>query len=397
MASNKGTIKILALELNGRDVIAAFTSCVVYEDLLRNNWSGYIDIVETESVRESMPIIGEEILVLRFASANVNTGASDQVVQFIARITKLANFRESTDTQRRYRLHFQSIWAEVNKSKRCRKAYTGTGTDIAARILKQQMRLDFETIDAAKYSEKFVFPNWNPFQCINFLASVSVSARYNDPAYFFYEDRDGYHFTTLSALMDKPVVDKIKVKLVNTYIDTSDSAAEDTLVNVITFDPLFDTLETAEQGLYGGTLITYDKVNKEFKEITQTYSGSYDKYKHLGKEKLTDIRAESPKNRFQFMFANDTINPGPYTQAREWCLEGMIRAPQIRGHRVHLYLNRSTDFKVGDLLEWDIRTTAESNTPDRILSGKWMITRIRHSFNLVNYNAHVELIKDGRG
>lgn len=394
MANQTGTVKIKALELNGRNIVSAFTSCTIYEDILRNVWSGHIDIIETESVRESMPIIGEEIIVIRFASARPVSGEEDDVIQFLGRITKLKNYREGTAAQRRYRLHFQSIWAEVNKSKRCRKAYTGTGSDIASKIMKNQMNQELQTVDAAKYSEDFVFPNWNPFQCLNFLTTVSVSAQYNDPAYLFYEDRDGYHFTTLSKLMDKEHVDTIQVKMIQ---GSQDPIADQTITSVITFDPLFDTIETADAGLYGGTLITYDKVNKSYKEITSTYSETYDEWKHVAKEKLTDIRAESPKNRFQFMFANDTKNPGPYTQTREWALKGLIRAAQIRGHRVHLFLNRSTDFKIGDLLEWDLKSTQDTMKPDEILSGNWMITRIRHTFNQTNYNAHVELIKDGRG
>jgi len=394
MANQTGTVKIHALELNGRNIISAFTSCSIYEDLLRNVWSGHIDIIETESVRETIPIIGEEILIMKFCSVRPISGEEDTTIQFVGRITKLKNYREGTAAQRRYRLHFQSIWAEVNKAKRCRKAYTGTGTDIAQKIMKNLMNQDFNTVDPAKYSEHFVFPNWNPFQCINFLGGVSVSQQYDDPAYFLYEDRDGYHFTTLSQLMDKEHSDTISVKLVQ---NSEDPVADTTLTSVIMFDPLFDTLEAAEEGMYGGTLITYDKVNKQFKEITSTYSETYDEWEHVGKEKLTDIRAESPKNRFQFMFANDTVNPGPYTQSREWALKGLIRHPQVRGHRVHLLLNRSTDFKIGDLLEWDLKTTQDSNTPDKILSGNWMITRIRHTFNQVNYNAHIELVKDGRG
>lgn len=394
MANQTGTVKILALELNGRNLQSAFTSCTIYEDILRSAWSGHIDIIETESVRESMPIIGEEILIMRFASVRPISGEQDATVQFVARVTKLKNYREGTASQRRYRLHFQSIWAEVNKAKRCRKAYTGTGTDIAAKIMTNLMSQDLKTVDPAKYSEHFVFPNWNPFQCVNFLASVSVSAQYNDPGYLFYEDRDGYHLTTLSKLMDNEHVDTIKVKLIQ---GSQDEAADTTLTSVITFDPLFDVLENAEEGMYGGTLITYDKVNKKIEEITSTYSETYGEWKHVGKEKLTDIRAESPKNKFQFMFANETNNPGPYTQTREWALKGLIRSAQVRGHRVHLYLNRSTDFKLGDLLEWDLKTTADSKTPDKILAGNWMITRIRHTFNQVTYNAHVELIKDGRG
>lgn len=397
MASS-GTVTVRKIELAGRDIYDAFTSCSIYEDIFQNTWSGHIDIMETEFIRETIPIIGEEIIIIQFSSRKPFAGTNDETIQFIGRVTKLKDYREGTATQRRYRLHFQSIWAEVSKGQRCRKHYRGTPTEVASAILQAQVGTKFQTLDPAKFTRDFVFPNMNPYQCINFLSTVATSKRYADPYYLFYEDRDGFHMTTLSQIMDKPKVDTVKVKLVQQTYGEKGAEADKTLTSVISFDPLFDTLENSEMGLYGGTLISYDKVNKVFKEQRQTYSDTYDRYKHVSDKKLTISRAESPKNKFQFIMENDNTSPGIYSELEAWALPRPIRAAQIRGHRAHLYLNRSTGFKVGDILDWELMAGPPGGqAPDKVLGKNWMITRIHHKFNHVNYNAHVEIIKDGRG
>lgn len=394
MTQQVQTVNIEAVEINGRDFYPAFTSCSIYEDMYRNSWSGHIDVKETESVRETMPIIGEEFIVIRFASVKPVSGEKDDIIQFVGKVTSLADFREGNAQQRRYRLYFQSLGAEVNKAKRVRKFYEGTATSIASSILGAQLNKQLETVDAAKYDEKFVFPNWSPFKCINYLATVSVSKMYNDPFYLFYEDRDGYHFTTMSQLMDKPKSDTLKVRLIK---DSKDKQADELLTSAIVFDPLFDVLENQEMGMYGGTLITYDKVKKKFEETTKTYSDTYGQFTHVGREKLTKAKAESPKNSFQFIMTNEPESPGVYSHVKDWALPGQIRAPQIRGQRAHMYLNRGTHIKIGDVIEWDFLSTQDTGDKDKLLSGNWMVTRIRHVFNQMNYNAHVEIIKDGYG
>ena len=389
--ADTSNVAISHIKINDVDFFSAFDSCTIFEDITRNSWSGHVDIIDNDDFRESIPIIGEEKISIRFASKQPVSGNTDEWITFDGVITKLSNFREASSTQRRYRLHFYSQGAEKNRTKRVRKVYDGTGTEIANRILQKQLETSLGKVDPAKYSQRFVFPNWTPFQCINYLASVSVSKQYNDPAYLFYEDRNGYHMTTLSKLMDKGFSETINTKIIQ---NRTDPISDTVLASVTLHDPLFDIIENTDAGMYGTTLITYDKVYKRFKEETKTYTDSYYDFKHLGTEKLTRKRIESPKNKFQFIMINDAKSPGVYSNTDDWAMQSMIRPSQIFGFRAHISLNRSTDIRLGDVLDWNLLVSRDSEERDKILAGKWMVARIRHQFNNINYNPNIEFIKD---
>ena len=55
-------------------------------------------------------------------------------------------------------------------------------------------------IELTKNIRKFVIPNLNPFQTINFLKEEAVSSEMS-PHYLFFENPDGFHFRSLDSLI----------------------------------------------------------------------------------------------------------------------------------------------------------------------------------------------------
>lgn len=394
--ANKNPFKLDLLSLDGRDLRGAFTQLVIYEDLFLNSFSGFIDIMETEQLREELPIIGEEFFMCQFASMRPLTESPDSTITIVAKVFKLDKFTEGNSQQKRYRLHFQSLQAEANRAKRIRKAHKGTGSSIVANIMQNMFGEQLESVDPAKHVEEYVFPNWNPYKCIDHIAKTSVSAQYNDPYYIFYQDRDGFHFTTLSKLMDKPSAADIHMKNISSL---EDEAKDDYLASDINFDPMFDGLESELWGMYGGRLTTYDKVNKEWKQTDLTYSSVYGQHKHVAKEKLTKKKFESAKSAQQFLMTNKISSPGPYAHTDEWATQIRIRSGQIRGMRAHFWLNRATSLKIGDCVKFNFKNLKDPSQPvdDKRLAGKWLITRMKHVLTEQEYQCQVEIVKDGLG
>lgn len=387
----------------GYDLLNAFSEISIFEDIYRSRITGYIDVMESEFVRETMPIIGEEYLSVEFASTTMTNYIPDDYIKFnkllITKMTRLEESHKATEEdgmsqeQYTYRLHFESLSDKLNRVKRVRKAFRGTSTEIATTILKQMMNKDLETVDPAKHTIDVVFPNWQPFRCIHYLNSISVSAKYNDPYYLFYEDRDGYHLTTMSALFDKGKKHDIKKVIVQSLVDP---VQDDYILTGMTFNPLFDTWDNEIKGMYGCTLTTYDKINKRWKEESDTYSASYGKFKHVGKKKLTQKNAsEMPKQRQQFMMTSEPKSPGGYEHTDEYAIYGPMREAQCEGLRTSFTLNRATSIKLGDIVNIDHKN--KSGDPDKVIGGDWLITRMRHIITPVAYMCMCDAIKDGLG
>lgn len=393
--ATKPNISIKALAIAGYDFRYAFANCDVYEDLQKNSYSGTLDLMETEGVRESVPFIGEEAGVIVFSSVAPVSGTEHGDIVFAFRVNKMENLREGSSNQRYYRIHFTSLNYELNVNARVRKHYRGTASAIVNRIVSAHMGVALKSTDTAKHEQNFVFPNWHPFQCINYLATVSVSAKYNDPYYLFYEDRDGFHFTTLSQLMDKPESETIDMKMAN--LEHEDDTWDKLQMSTFSTDPLFDSVENYYTGMYGNSRVMYDKINRHYTQVDSTYTDTYGTFKHVGKEKLTKEKPENPKNKFQFIMNNKAENPGIYDHTDEWANNLLHRAQQIRNNRVHIVVNGKTSIKLGDVIKWDFRSTRDDVEYDEVLSGKYLITKIRHIIRPGMYSQQMEIVKDGLG
>jgi len=393
--ANITPLTIDVLTLGGRNLTQelwdGFGQIVIYEDIFRNSMSGYIDIGESINMREAMPIIGEEYFVVRFNSMASVSKTPDDPILFVMKVFKLTNFTEGNLEQRMYRLHLQSLQAETNRTKRIRKVYEGKGSSIVSRILDGMFGgAELKTVDATKYEEKYVFPNWYPYKCIDFIARTSISAQYNDPYYLFYEDRDGFHFQSLSKMFDQDKAATIEYKIIDSK---SDEDQDKYLATKFNFSPMFDVLENELNGMYGGRLVTYDKVLKKRTETDLTYTETFGKFKHLGPTKLTNMKVEAPENHVQFMMTNDTKSPGLYDHVDEWATQRRIRSAQARGLRAIVELNRATNLKLADVVQFDFLNS--KGKKDKLLSGKWVLSRMKHVITPVGYTCQVEMIKDG--
>jgi len=391
-----GNYNLMSLFIGGADFRQGYKQVVFYEDIFSNEMSGFIDIIETESVREyfqGLPdgIIGEEYLTLSFASRFPN-GTQQDTITKVFWINKLEEYAHNSLPQRTYRLHFISTFHQANYSNRNRKIWEGKADEIVNSIVTSQMGGSMNQIDPAKYKNEYIFPNWTPYQVANFLSTVAISSAYNDPKYLFYECRDGFNFVSLSHLMDKPISHTMTATMF------THGATDVNRFNIQTYASraLFDNAMNEFTGMYGNTFISYDKINKEFEETTQTYTGSWGKFKHVGENKLTKKFSESPKNRFQFMSINKEDNPGIYSHTDEWTKELLNRSNQPKNNVFTVTYTGNTSLKVGTTIEFDIKSTKDDGqNPDRMLSGKYLITRIKHTILKDDYTSVVEIVKDG--
>jgi hypothetical protein len=193
----------------------------------------------------------------------------------------------------------------------------------------------------------------------------------------------------MSQMMDKPKVVTVGLEHITSLADESQ---DDYLASQLNFDPMFDSLELETWGTYGGKLITYDKIKKKYVEQGLTYSGTYDQFTHCAKEKLTKKKAESPNNAIQFMMQGNN----PYSHANEYATQVRLRSGGSRGLRAIFWLNRATSLKLGDIIEWDF-PNMKTGENDKVLSGNWLIARMKHVVTPSNYQCQVEVLKDGLG
>tara|TARA_Y100000590_G_scaffold383928_1_gene454955 strand:+ start:1332 stop:3050 length:1719 start_codon:yes stop_codon:yes gene_type:complete len=316
-----------AIQLNGPGV---FEELNIYEDLFSNVLRGTFTFVDNQGIAETIPIIGDETLILSFSTPGA--GATQETVPEILESGSVAEeafvqrFRvydcEETTTGEKtkiYKLFFVSKEYIVSTKTKVSKGYKGKhygepvgGTSIVEDMMKkinkeipvsQQKKL---YIEKTATPQNVIIPNWTPFQAINFCASRSLSTGLEDSEienpeemqnafapgslFVFYEKLGtGFFYESIESM----IVKQSSAGNIPLYQYTPKLGGERSrsigldFYGVEEFDIAgsFKTLENLGYGMYGSKLIAYDPIRMRYDEVKFDY---YEKEENPIKETLDE-------------------------------------------------------------------------------------------------------------
>ena len=161
---------------------------------------------------------------------------------------------------------------------------------------------------------------------------------------------------------------------------------------------IFDMLETMNAGAFGSNLIKIDYLNRNIEETSfglnldsfKTLNGNFPY--NLAKNRLGDaIDQTTPYLRMFPKFQGDLVN--------KWILVRAARIALLNSMKVHVDMPGDSELTVGQLIEISIpENAAEINSdkirPDAMVSGRYMITGLRHRLLKNKYTCHAQLCKD---
>ena len=223
---------------------AAWTEINFYEDIYSSSVNGDITIQEGMGLQEVLPLVGEEVLEVRMATAGATTppvgnpnnspyNAKDEQnqIQSYFRIYKIDPPVNLNDNFRQIKLHFISDIAFTNMQVKVQKSYPNkknqdnassrsvedkpyTIADMVRDIFfdsfigeKKPIRhlpaIKELLVEPTKGLYNACIPNWTPFKAMNFLASraLSTNTNSNGANFVFYETLKGFRFASIETLM----------------------------------------------------------------------------------------------------------------------------------------------------------------------------------------------------
>ncbi|MDP6845887.1 MAG: hypothetical protein QF460_02960 [Candidatus Nanoarchaeia archaeon] len=318
------------------DTPSAFVELNIYEDLFSNVLKGTYTFLDTQGLAESIPIIGDETLIISFltpggegtqtdvASSNLSSQtASEETVKQRFKVYDCVEIGLE-EKGKIYQLYFVSEEYMFSSKTKVSKGYRTTYSNIVKDVLKKvnnNMRADLAKkyfIEETATPQNVIIPNWEPLQAINFCASRSLSADIEDQEqtdatpnqsprplgslFVFYEKLGtGFFYESIESMI-------IKQKNLNQIplFQYAPKLAGDRSTNVgfgysavdkYEIKSSFKTLESLNHGLFGSKLIAYDPIRMKYDEI------KFDYYKQ--KENTTEQRndqtgateiSENPEN-----------------------------------------------------------------------------------------------------
>ena len=392
-------------------LLSGVRSIDYYESITSPSISAVVKIIDVDGTLSSKGVYGGEKLAVKMKSGKdsefeeftITPEKQELILNSIGGVT--SGVKQQTAT-----LQFVSKDLIKNETARINRRYVGNIYDSIKKIMtddpkgiKTTKEVDCET-DRSKNNYAFVGNKDTSFDIIQRLQPKAGGAGYNDETktdygFMFFENYDGYHFRSIRSLFE--------LEPEFTYVKTEISASDDLVIEEYNLNSGNDIVLHAKSGLYNNetTFVELDKtkitkvkfnmteaadlalkppkvpVNIEGKPsrimlrvvdtgVHQHYEENDTSLENV--QKFTDLAVYQNKSYARFALLNTqtlniTVSLNPELRAGQTIL---VRFP------VSEYINKFGDEKSNDI------------------SGKYLISHLRHEFEGGKFRTHLRLIRD---
>jgi hypothetical protein len=389
------------------NLLPQFVEVVIYETIFDTKMIGELTIVDTLNYSETIPLVGNEIIEISYRTK----GAKD-TVDIVARIFAIfGKSRTTNEKSETCKMKFISVVQYDNNKRKISCSKKGSIGKIAKEIFDENFKgsIGISIDETNNKSFQFIFPYWTPINSINWLAKRAFTpgpSNGRGPSCFvFYEDVDGFHFADIVGRSILPPVMTYRYEP-NNSVNTSNVNRYLEKVQDYNVSSYFDRLMEYKTGMYSGYLMTHDITTKKMSYYEYDYHNSFDRTYHLNEHKLISS-ADRELTNAKLGFLNympvqtkrtdsiiDNDAPQDYFPVRASVLR------QFNTIKLSLLVNGNSTLRLLDVIDFEIPKigfldTNEKDWEDMFLSGKYIITSMKHKINREDgYNTTLELAKD---
>lgn len=395
------------------------------EDIFSNFIHGQIVINDSINIFSKLPIVGDEVLVVSFGTPTLNSYYEKYFAVYS--VTDQKTIKDN-NTQT-YILHFCSAEAIFDANLAVYEAFNGNVSDVAFRIYDTYLRnpkyikfTEKSIVSADErqspflFSEtqnkiKFVSPGWSPAKCLNWLGSKAIPRDGKACDFLFWENTQGFNFASIEDI----IIEAEKTQKIGGeyfYVPTGTVGYNDVYSKLFlaqSFDivSVVDNLKNYMNGYYASKVITYDPLSKKYEVVYFDYPTEFDNFKHLeGTLSIppftTDVM-RTPESYVRIYPTTSKLFSGVsqnYTDRMKDILSNRhTKLNELDNFKINLTVHGRSDLYAGSIIKFNYPDTAshESTTEDgsdRIFSGNYLVTSIRHKINFRTHVMILELVKD---
>ena len=289
-----------------------FIELDIYEDLFSNVLKGAFTFKDTQGWAETIPLIGDETLVVSYSTpggegTQVNSQSQDIKTHTASEETVSQRFKVydcvEIGTGEKLKIYQLSLISEeyvFSKKMKISKGYKNASYSYMAKdIMKELNKENTHSnknifVEQTLSHQNVIIPNWTPFQAINFLASRSLSAD-SEPieqeeggdnptptarpigSYFVFYEKfgTGFFYESIESMILKQK-SKGNIPLYQYRPKLTDNAVFSSLIQYFTveqFDVVnsFKSLENLGRGVFGSRLIAYDPIRMKYEDVKYDY------------------------------------------------------------------------------------------------------------------------------
>ena len=418
------------------DISSLLLEINLFEDIYSSAVQGSIVCVDSNSVISKTQIIGQDYIRLKLKTPGFDDD-SEKTIDYsenVLSVYKVGKRFDISENAEVFELSVISSEAITNQRKRVSKSVVGTTTEIFEKLMKETINTKKKIyVEDSSCIRKYVIPNQHPFSFFKQLLDDSVSQVDLSPLYLFFENTKGYHFRTLQSLYAEETKGEFNLgtpgELEDRGSKVKDVEKEYRTVLADEMKDSGDMLKNIVSGLLASKLREIDFFSKTITEKDFNYFDEFKKFNRINDEEKeldnpayvdTPIDdegnniAEFPNSRIHLSVTSKDVETGGDAQHYNETTESYSYAPNNHKEtfqykvskmielantlNINMKLNGNTAMACGQTIQFikpDI-LNKEGGMIDEHESGKYLITALRHIFNIVTnkHEVYVSCAKD---
>ena len=390
------------------DVTDQVLELIIYEDIESSSITGSLLIDDSSGIYQSLPIIGQEKIIFKVTTPGY--ALSIDFTTFFANVYDVEKRITSGEHSHTYLLNWTTDEALLNVRTRVSKSYKGEFSTHVEQILRDERYLNSRKrlfVEPTKNTRTYVVPNLRPFRTIRNMAEESISKEDEHSYYLFFETTQGYHYRSFDSLLGRAKASTVSptTKVYRLQPVEPNDPIGKRMTQILEFEVLdsSDTLTNGSNGMFSSTLLQHDIYNKQLNKYEYNFSDNYSKTvrtnSHLNKSgpliSETNMENKDKKKIFDYpssrLFVHSSGSSNLHTggtvdnNAKQWLQSSVSRYFEQDFFQVQFLTYGDTSVNVGDVIDLRIpsnrplSTSEGSSVFDPILSGRYVITNIKHT------------------
>ena len=357
-----------------------------------------LNIIDVDQLISRQGITGGEYLSLRIKVEGYDKEFEIKPNKHLLMLNSVKDVMTSASKQVAT-LEFVSVEAIINETSRVNQRFTGNVTDTVKKLLKDKKGIQTKKnldSDQATNSYSFVGNLKRPFDTIQWLCSKSQSSK-DGTGFLFFETLDGYVFKSIENLLDGKAVEYKKSET------PDDSSGLTILENNL--NQTSDIGMSCRMGMYANKTIYINIDNATLKTVDYRIES----LKLKKPPKLPNGLEKNPTRLMLRILDKCALQKG--SKKKEIQKENELAIYQSKSYaRANLIFSQSMgisipfnpELRAGQMLDLkfplrkgdDQGTTTYGNESDDDVSGKYLISELKHIIGGNRANTELTLIRD---
>jgi len=391
-------------------MLAGVQSIDYYESILSPSISVQVKILDVDGNLSAKGVYGGEKLAIKIV-AGKDSEFEDFVITPEDHELILNSIKDITSgvKQQTATLQFVSKDLIKNETAKINKRYVGNITDSVKDILTKDPKgikttKSIDDVDRASNNYAFVGNKHNAFDIIQRLQPKAGGAGYDDKkksdyGFLFFETFDGYHFRSFRSLFEpEPETEYVKSEI---------SGTDDFVIDNYNFSSGNDVVLNLKSGLYNNetTFVELDKT-----KITKIKFNMDETEDLTLKPPKVPVNIEGKPSRIMLRVADTGVHQHyeenssklkdvqPFTDLAVYQNKSYARFSLLNSQSLNITIGMNPSLRAGQTIRVKFPTVdykAEFGDDDsKDISGKYLISHLRHEFEGGKFRTHLRLIRD---